>query len=125
MEQTNPKIGVTALCPGFVHTDLATSERNAPQAVKELADEETPEHLEVRRRFSNVVGGGISPDVVAERAVAAIRERRLYVLTHPEYSPIVRQRYEDILDERNLDRYNAAYDEFSRWQAEQAQKQAE
>ena len=42
------------------------------------------------------VGAGTPPSQVASVVVDAIRDERFYVLPHPEWLPLVRQRMEDI-----------------------------
>jgi len=47
-----------------------------------------------------VASGKLSADAVARAVVAAVKEERFYVLTHPRIKGAVRARMEDILDER-------------------------
>jgi hypothetical protein len=47
-----------------------------------------------------LLADGLSPERVAEVVVGAIREERLYVLTHPEWKGMIRQRLEDIMEGR-------------------------
>ena len=80
-------VGVSVLCPGLVRTPLrANSQRGKPSnqagdtaaAVAARAAENRPE--------------GIAPDEAAATALAAIREDRLYAITHGEYAPVVEER---------------------------------
>jgi hypothetical protein len=45
----------------------------------------------------DAVQSGMSPAQVAECVFTAIRERQLYILTHPETKALVRERMEGIL----------------------------
>jgi hypothetical protein len=47
-----------------------------------------------------VASGKLSADDVARAVVAAIKENRFYVLTHPAIKSAVRARMEDVLEER-------------------------
>jgi hypothetical protein len=47
-----------------------------------------------------VASGKLSADDVARAVVAAVKEERFYVLTHPRIKGAIRARMEDILDER-------------------------
>jgi len=47
-----------------------------------------------------VAAGRLSADDVARAVVAAVREDRFYVLTHPRIKGAIRARMEDILEER-------------------------
>jgi hypothetical protein len=44
---------------------------------------------------------GLSPRAVGEQVLAAIRDERFYILTHPELNPVVEQRMQDILAGNN------------------------
>jgi NAD(P)-dependent dehydrogenase (short-subunit alcohol dehydrogenase family) len=71
-------VGVSVLCPGFVSTRIYESERNMPDDVR-AATGRDPEGDEVTR---TVVGLGIPPADVADRVLAAVRDRRFFVLPH-------------------------------------------
>jgi NAD(P)-dependent dehydrogenase (short-subunit alcohol dehydrogenase family) len=73
------RVGVSVLCPGWVATRLVDSAPSADPFLKSL------------------VAHGVSPDVVADRTVRAVRTGEFYVLTHPEMGPAVRRRAEEIL----------------------------
>jgi hypothetical protein len=47
-----------------------------------------------------VSSGKISADQVAQAVVAAVKEERFYVLTHPRIKGAIQARMEDILQER-------------------------
>ena len=66
-----PHIGVSALCPGAVATTLRASERRRPGAVLEADPVAVREH-------------GLPASAVADMALTAIRERRFWVITHPQ-----------------------------------------
>ncbi len=87
------KIGLSILCPGIVDTNFRHSRRNRQDAYggdKELSGLEKPE-------MSAGFDGGVSPAVVAARVVEAVKADELYVFTHPEYRPILRERFDRIL----------------------------
>jgi NAD(P)-dependent dehydrogenase (short-subunit alcohol dehydrogenase family) len=87
------EVGVSVLCPGWVRTDILASRRfpRQPTAAEQAVQEATRQAIE----------SGIDPAEVAGHVVAAIREERFYVITHPEMTePAVRQRAKDILDGR-------------------------
>ena len=44
---------------------------------------------------------GLAPERVAELVVEAIRAERLYILTHPEWAPMIRTRMEAIVAQQN------------------------
>jgi hypothetical protein len=47
-----------------------------------------------------VMSGKLTADQVAHAVVAAVKENRFYILTHPRIKGAIRARMEDILDER-------------------------
>ena len=78
-------IGVSILCPIGVDTRIRESERNRPAA---LRNETTPAGGEA----VNLIGRMLAPETVAEMALAAMRENRLYVITHEEGLEPLRRR---------------------------------
>jgi len=90
-------VGVSVLCPGFVQTGIAQSDRNRP----EWAPEHDPDHAAERNSFIGaMVDAGIAPDVVATSVLDAVRDGTFYILTHPELKPALALRHQDILEGR-------------------------
>jgi NAD(P)-dependent dehydrogenase (short-subunit alcohol dehydrogenase family) len=79
-------IGVSVLCPMGVDTRINASERNRPAA---LANASAPAEAPVV-----LLGRTLSPESVAEMAVAAMREDQLYVITHEEGLEPLRRRFQ-------------------------------
>lgn len=101
LQATAPAVGVSVLCPGWVNTRIADSERNRPaDLVVERAD---PLAEKARKGLMRVLESGLAPSEVADKVVAAIRENRFYVLPHDDEDWLaqVRERMTDILDRRN------------------------
>ncbi|KJS16451.1 MAG: 3-oxoacyl-ACP reductase [Peptococcaceae bacterium BRH_c4b] len=93
------KIKASVLCPGFVKTRITNSARNRPEELKSDSSEApvSPEMEEAIWADIQAQFKVISPEQVADAVFAAIREERLYILTHPDLNEIVRKRLEDIL----------------------------
>jgi NAD(P)-dependent dehydrogenase (short-subunit alcohol dehydrogenase family) len=89
-------VGVSVLCPGWVQTRIVESERNRPAEYGPA-----PELNEFEKQMQEVIAGlvaaGQTPEEVASKVVEAIRERRFYVVTHPEMLPGVEHRAQAIL----------------------------
>ena len=109
-----PEVGVSVLCPGNVATNIATSQRNRPEHLRRqrkapvpAADAATTSEAartDARRRNDAVaaaVAAGMAPSELAQQVVDAIRARRFWILTHPEYLPMVKERNDSIQDLRN------------------------
>lgn len=102
LEVAASPVRVSVLCPGFVRTRIAESARNRPAS---LADTSSQAHAHpaaalAANMVQQAVAGGTSPDDVAEQVVAAVRDERFYVLTHPEMMGAVHHRNNDIVQGR-------------------------
>ena len=76
-------IGVSVLCPGPTRGNILNNSRAiAPDLVKEGK-------LFAKTGFSHFQ----SPREVAEKVVAAVMRNQLYILTHPEYRPVLEARW--------------------------------
>ncbi len=90
-------VGVSVLCPAYVPTGIADSERNRPRELLNPGKSPSKEEAMLKKA---VASGKLSADDVARAVVTAVKEERFYVLTHPRIKGAIRARMEDILDER-------------------------
>ena len=90
-------VGVSVLCPGFVQTRIAESDRNRPDWAPES---DTMGAAEVQGVVQNLVDGGIAPATVADRVIDAVRTNTFYILTHPELDIAITTRFDDIVQGR-------------------------
>jgi NAD(P)-dependent dehydrogenase (short-subunit alcohol dehydrogenase family) len=97
------KVGVSVVCPELVATRIGDAERNRPPHLKRASDaESSPERALVEQAIrTSTAQRGISPDAIAERTLAAIRENRFYVLAEDDWKRAVDVRCEDIRLARN------------------------
>ena len=95
------KVGVSVLCPAWVRTNISDSKRNRPAEYPVTEPERTPQATAAIEYVSSLVAAGSPPADMAAVVVDAIREQRFYVLPHREALPGVRQRMEDILEDRS------------------------
>lgn len=94
-------IGVTLLCPAFVPTGIARSDRNRPRGLDDAAPP-TQSALAAQQAMEKATAAGrISAADVAHMTFDAIRERRFYLVTHPKMLASVELRLQDILQQRN------------------------
>lgn len=102
LQAVGSRIGVSALCPGLIATHIVSSDRNRPD---QLRDELDPTVAAVAREQREAVQRwfleeGMAPAEVAAMVVDAVRDRRFYVLTHPDMiKPQVEARLRAVLDE--------------------------
>lgn len=96
LQLTGAAVGVSVLCPEWVRTNIADSERSRPPEVAEM---EAPADLDaesVRALLQGLVEGGLDPAEVADRVFDAIRAGRFWILTHATTLPAVRRRWDAI-----------------------------
>jgi len=81
LREAGEPIGVSILLPGPVHTNMPDAERNRPDGVPSLEDH--PARAPITRMLQEMAATGMAPEEVADLVFDAIREQRLYVITHP------------------------------------------
>lgn len=83
-------IGLSILCPGFVATELVSAERNRPAALGSRPGE-----------LEDILGpgfeDGMSPRTLGRWVIAALREGRRFIFSHPEMRPAVQEHFDQIL----------------------------
>ncbi len=90
------EIRVSVLCPGWVNTRIADADRNHPAGPERRTA--NPQFEAMRDVVRGLLSKGLAPATVAERVVEAIREEYLYILTHPDFLPMIRSRMDAILE---------------------------
>jgi NAD(P)-dependent dehydrogenase (short-subunit alcohol dehydrogenase family) len=88
-------IGVSVLCPGFIHTRIRTSYRNLPErygrelqaALAQGAPSEFVKMIEAR------IESGIDPDYVGELVREGIEGDWPYIFTDTEFEPYIEARF--------------------------------
>lgn len=100
LRERGAAVGVSVLCPAYVPTGIADSERNRP---KELSPStKSRETLAKEALLKKAVASGkLSAGQIAQAVVSAVKENRFYVLTHPAIKGAIRARFEDVLEGRS------------------------
>lgn len=93
-------IGVTALCPGMVATDIHRSERHRPVILVPAGGIEDDNEADAAW-FATMRAQAIQPDDVATLVVAAIHANQFYLVTDDGYDPMIEERMRNILTRRN------------------------
>lgn len=95
-ELADSPIGVSALCPGPIATDIAHSgkDRQAQAAPSEG-------QKQLMQFLSDGVSQGMSPAECAKLVFQAIRENRFWVFTHEDFKPEYQRRYEGVMNNQN------------------------
>lgn len=87
------KLSASVLCPGFVHTNIDKAERNRPAELR--TGESAPSQSELVGL--NLVQRGIDPNEVAEIVYDSVVNDRFYILPHPAWDAMVRDRVDHVL----------------------------
>ncbi|MDE0054576.1 MAG: SDR family NAD(P)-dependent oxidoreductase [Gammaproteobacteria bacterium] len=109
-ELASQNISVSVLCPGFVDTNIFTSERNRPDALRvQPGSDPQPMNLEAYAKF---LDGMLDPSIVGDMTLHAIQQDEAYIFTHPDIAAGASGRMESIqasvalwrqyLDERGI-----------------------
>lgn len=93
------QVGISVLCPAWVRTNIADSDRNRPQHLQvERPDEEVQASANMREMLRTVLESGKDPAEVAALVVDAVRTKRFYIVTHDESIPAIKARMQAIVD---------------------------
>jgi short-subunit dehydrogenase len=94
LRERGSAVGVSVLCPAYVPTGIANFEKHpgAPRSAETMAKQAMMKKA--------VASGKLSAADVATAVVAAVKEDRFYILTHPKIKGAIRARMDDILDEK-------------------------
>jgi short-subunit dehydrogenase len=101
LRQRNSLVDVSVLCPAVVRTNIAEVERYRPEFLRNEPAEVTPERAAGLAAFKATLENSMSPDRVADMVFNAIEEKQFYILTHPEWTEVIRLRTEKILAMEN------------------------
>ena len=100
LRERGAAVGVSVLCPAYVPTGIADSERNRPPGTEpSVKSQETLAREQMLKKA--VASGRLSAQDVARSVVQAVKEERFYILTHPRIKGAIQARMEDILHERS------------------------
>lgn len=102
-------VGVSVLCPGWVNTRIHEADRNrSATAASTEADpaeagpeEPDPEEPGLRDMVGSLLASGLDPARVADLVFDAVREKRFYVLTHPDWNPMISGRTDLMVSGQN------------------------
>ena len=94
------QVHCSVLCPYFVPTGIADSERNRPDAPD--ASALTPSQKLARDMMKKAVSSGkVTARDIASKVFAAMADNQFYIFSHPHALDGVQTRMEDILELRN------------------------
>jgi NAD(P)-dependent dehydrogenase (short-subunit alcohol dehydrogenase family) len=101
LKQGGYRPSISVLCPGTVDTNIMDCARNRPPELADTAEMTGPIADVFREWLAEQLKQGLSPRRVGDQVLEAIREDRFYVLTHPDWNPMIAQRVQTILAGEN------------------------
>lgn len=102
LAQTAPGVGVSCLCPGWVRTRIAESERNIPEWAAPNALVESSEEQEAAMAFvKEALASGMKPDEVADLVHDAVLDDTFWIFTDMGMVAMLEDKHASIIDNRN------------------------
>ncbi|EQB89011.1 short-subunit dehydrogenase [Clostridium punense] len=99
------KIKMSVFCPGYIQTDLHNCDKRRTEKFK--IDEDpyyTSEGFYAGLKQSeHVIKTGMPIDSIGMSVFQGIEDENFYILTHPQYNPIIGLRVKNILEGKNPD----------------------
>lgn len=96
MMQTD--LGVSVLCPAFVQTKIATSDRNLPDDIKDAHGRDAEDTTGTQSVIEQLVASGIPTADVADAVHDAVVNGEFWILTHDEAKPAIIERARQIVE---------------------------
>src|SRR6185295_1088764 len=90
-------IDVSVLCPGLVHTAIFEGENSRPARYRNTRFRALVSGAQGDVMREQVLPTGMDPMEIGRRVLQGIQRNDLYILTHPEYEPGLRERFDAIL----------------------------
>ena len=108
LEEIGADIQVSIFCPGFVQTDLHHAERHRPARFSDPTDPyyQSAEFMASEKASEYVVTTGLPIDGFGETVFKGIEDDQFYIVTHPQYDPLMRKQIYDRVDNVNPDLRN-------------------
>jgi NAD(P)-dependent dehydrogenase (short-subunit alcohol dehydrogenase family) len=100
LRMRDSKITASVLCPGFVNTNIASSERNRPTSMAQSSKPQIDE--EAAASMAELLRNGKEPSEIAEIVINAIRDNVFYILPHPAWDDHLRDTFGRILSREEL-----------------------
>ena len=97
------KLKVSVLCPSWVTTQILDSDRNRPGHLANPPSEQPNDRgsAALDQMARQALASGIGAGEVAEHVLQAIKDEKLYIITHADTKDQVRIRMEDMVEGRN------------------------
>jgi NAD(P)-dependent dehydrogenase (short-subunit alcohol dehydrogenase family) len=97
-QATESNVGISVLCPAFVRTGIARSDRNQPDGMGGWVTAGSQGGARFGEFLATGVNDGIEPADLADTVLSAVRENKLWILTHPQSPEAILRRANAIAD---------------------------
>jgi len=97
-EMSGRNIGVSVYCPGLVRTEIFDAERNRPASHGVAKKPSGPPPLLPGSKPVDLMGVAMDPMEAGRQVLAGIRRNDLYILSHPEFAGVARERFRLMMD---------------------------
>jgi hypothetical protein len=85
-----------------VNTNILQANRNRPGSLSDVGPLPSGTVVDVMRQWAKQqIERGLSPKLVGEKVLMAIRQERFYILTHEDWMPLVEKRIKSLLEGEN------------------------
>ena len=106
LQAADSNIKMSLFCPGYIQTDLHNCDERRPE--KFAIDPEDPYYQSETykkglERAEQVITTGMPIDSIGMQVFQAIEDEEFYILTHPQYLPVVANRMKNIVNGSNPD----------------------
>lgn len=100
LQRIGADIQMHVMCPGFVQTDLYHTEQHRPARYTDAKDPYySSEAYKKGQQFAKyVITNGTPVDTIADTVFKALEDNTFYILTHPEYNPLISDRVNRIVN---------------------------
>ncbi len=96
-EMAGRNIGVSVFCPGLVRTQIFDTDRNRPASHGAVPAHRGPPPLLPGTGAIDLMGAAMDPLEAGRQVLEGVRRNDLYILSHPEFAPAVKQRMQLIM----------------------------
>jgi NAD(P)-dependent dehydrogenase (short-subunit alcohol dehydrogenase family) len=98
LDTANANVGVSVYCPGLVNTNIFELAKNVSAAFAEPGAKAGPADAPVNEAFiRQVIGNGMDPMEAGRIVLAGIRNNDMWILSHPEFGPGLKERSDALL----------------------------
>ncbi|MFI4974606.1 MAG: SDR family NAD(P)-dependent oxidoreductase [Caulobacterales bacterium] len=89
-------IGMSALCPGYVRTRIASSSRTRQERYGGTKVAREDDWASARAPIAALIETGLDPNVVGQRVVEGVSNNDLYIFTDPRFRDVIEMRFAGI-----------------------------